>query len=538
MNKIYFSLALLLLSHAVQSMEQQEKKVQNTQNPAAAILQLVVNDEQDKKNSTQTDTTPVKKIKAFDNPDIKAAMKRISFSFSSSNSTVENKKKNKLADNAFSKKPKRRRIEASEDSPLVIDENLFNNFIGETNEGNSTLYEPQKPIYHIGWPVALENNYQNRCFCNAATQAFYNLAPITAFMEKNSDLMSEQKTPLKYYGAFVKALESYHKTPESGTSAYYPALLEWYLTAYKRIWKKKGVSKEPNLWEQQDASELFQQGFYTWFDEMAKTNPSFPVELKNFFKCSFNEEIKLNGNAYFLGTHNEFDSIEVNFPETEKNTDLATLLRTHSQLSGETKYLSFKDNTFIQKDTDWVVDSTNLKWITDKKELDKQFTNYSLTDEKDRCFGVDANNKKLFEKIQSRTCIKNLGDCIVIHLKRFVFGSKRSDLVSVPHDLSLHEFLCDAEKKNKKPEEVTYTLVAAILHSGKSFQSGHYVTLINQLRGNTSGKEQWFLCNDENISAESFDNKSIQEKLAKEGYVLFYMQKDAVAKILAEQKKN
>ena len=115
-----------------------------------------------------------------------------------------------------------------------------------------------------------------------------------------------------------------------------------------------------------------------------------------------------------------------------------------------------------------------------------------------------------------RTCIKEVPDNLILHLKRFDFDmetllrKKLNDHFEFPTELDLAPFL--AENVDKDPSEMNdvakqeYVLSGVLVHSGTA-DSGHYYSYIKSRDESKEGT--WFLFNDSLV--EKFDSTSIPE---------------------------
>lgn len=105
-----------------------------------------------------------------------------------------------------------------------------------------------------------------------------------------------------------------------------------------------------------------------------------------------------------------------------------------------------------------------------------------------------------------RTCLRNLPDNLIFHLKRFDFNlrtmqrSKINDHFSFPAQIDMQpytaDFLMDPSRKST-PD--VFELVGVLVHSGTA-ESGHYYSYIRE-RPSTDGAETWVEFNDDVVTS-------------------------------------
>merc|ERR1712154_164951 len=82
---------------------------------------------------------------------------------------------------------------------------------------------------------------------------------------------------------------------------------------------------------------------------------------------------------------------------------------------------------------------------------------------------------------------------LVVHLKRFEFGSKIDAFVRFGERLEMTRFL--SRETRRRVGGVTYGLYGVVVHSGKYSDCGHYVSFVRTASG------RWYLCNDSIVQA-------------------------------------
>ncbi|KAF1997104.1 hypothetical protein P154DRAFT_298816 [Amniculicola lignicola CBS 123094] len=147
-----------------------------------------------------------------------------------------------------------------------------------------------------------------------------------------------------------------------------------------------------------------------------------------------------------------------------------------------------------------------------------------------------------------RTCLKDVPDNLIFHLKRFDFDlvdmrrAKINDHFEFPNliDVSLYnvEYLSDP---SKPPQEDIFELVGVLVHMGTS-ENGHYYSYIRERPCSSEGKANWVEFNDRDV--DPFDpatiarhafggpyedpNRYTQKTFS--AYMLFYQRKSAIEK--------
>ncbi|KAJ6263233.1 Ubiquitin carboxyl-terminal hydrolase [Drechslerella dactyloides] len=114
-----------------------------------------------------------------------------------------------------------------------------------------------------------------------------------------------------------------------------------------------------------------------------------------------------------------------------------------------------------------------------------------------------------------RTCLKQIPNQVIFHLKRFEFDlrtmnrSKINDAFEFPTRIDLHPYSIDAA--NQSPEDTPKTdefeLVGVLVHSGTA-ETGHYYSYIKDREGKfADGMPLWFEFNDSEVT--TFDPSTI-----------------------------
>ncbi|KAK6341253.1 Ubiquitin carboxyl-terminal hydrolase 34 [Orbilia brochopaga] len=114
-----------------------------------------------------------------------------------------------------------------------------------------------------------------------------------------------------------------------------------------------------------------------------------------------------------------------------------------------------------------------------------------------------------------RTCLKQIPNQVIFHLKRFEFDlrtmnrSKINDAFEFPTRIDLHPYSMDAanQSQDDAPKTDEFELVGVLVHSGTA-ETGHYYSYIKDREGKFSdGMPLWFEFNDSEVT--TFDPSTI-----------------------------
>ncbi|KAF3289638.1 hypothetical protein TWF970_003407 [Orbilia oligospora] len=114
-----------------------------------------------------------------------------------------------------------------------------------------------------------------------------------------------------------------------------------------------------------------------------------------------------------------------------------------------------------------------------------------------------------------RTCLKQIPNQVIFHLKRFEFDlrtmnrSKINDVFEFPTRIDLHPFSIEAINGTQQGDAIKdeFELVGVLVHSGTA-ETGHYYSYIKDREGKTiEGVPMWFEFNDADVSL--FDPSTI-----------------------------
>ena len=100
---------------------------------------------------------------------------------------------------------------------------------------------------------------------------------------------------------------------------------------------------------------------------------------------------------------------------------------------------------------------------------------------------------------------------LILHLKRFEFGSKIDNFVRFDTTLDLTPFMSKYAKYKERGIRITYTLYAVLIHAGRYSNCGHYYCYVR------TASNKWYLCNDQTIQSSS-RSRVLQQN----GYMFFY----------------
>jgi len=148
----------------------------------------------------------------------------------------------------------------------------------------------------------------------------------------------------------------------------------------------------------------------------------------------------------------------------------------------------------------------------------------------------------------SRTCLKDVGDNLIFHLKRFDFDlvelrrAKINDHFDFPTAIDVSQFKIDhiSDPSNSHEEDI-FELVGVLVHQGTS-ENGHYYSYIRERPSPSGSVTQWVEFNDRDVDA--FDHQSIpyhtyggfyddqfpRQQKQFSAYMLFYQRRTAIEK--------
>ncbi|KAK5664214.1 hypothetical protein OQA88_430 [Cercophora sp. LCS_1] len=150
-----------------------------------------------------------------------------------------------------------------------------------------------------------------------------------------------------------------------------------------------------------------------------------------------------------------------------------------------------------------------------------------------------------------RTCLKDIPDNLIFHLKRFEFNlrtlqrSKINDHFTFPTEIDMRPYTFDhLSNENDKSEDV-FELVGILVHSGTA-ETGHYYSYIRE-RPSSSEDPVWLEFNDDIVTSwdpammesscfggsdfrSHFDNSGANDGKTYSAYMLFYQRSTSLAK--------
>jgi ubiquitin carboxyl-terminal hydrolase 34 len=149
---------------------------------------------------------------------------------------------------------------------------------------------------------------------------------------------------------------------------------------------------------------------------------------------------------------------------------------------------------------------------------------------------------------QLRTCLKDVPDNLIFHLKRFDFDllemrrAKINDYFSFPEQIDISAYNIDHLSKPSKPRnEDLFELVGVLIHQGTS-ENGHYYSYIRERPCPSGGMTDWVEFNDRDV--DKFDHRTIPsnayggpfedqfhgQQKPFSAYMLFYQRKVSINK--------
>ncbi|KAF9425635.1 Ubiquitin carboxyl-terminal hydrolase 35 [Podila epigama] len=147
------------------------------------------------------------------------------------------------------------------------------------------------------------------------------------------------------------------------------------------------------------------------------------------------------------------------------------------------------------------------------------------------CGNVSSKKEEFYDLTipLSFTMLDTLPKNLILSLNRFEFDTKRSRRVKVDTPIRLSENIHVRVHDSREAQE--YELYAAVVHSGKSANHGHYYTYVKEQ--GTEGA--WLLYNDTSINLSSFEGmqQAVQNNRADTPYMLFLRQTGRTVAVVA-----
>ena len=167
--------------------------------------------------------------------------------------------------------------------------------------------------------------------------------------------------------------------------------------------------------------------------------------------------------------------------------------------------------------------------------------------EGDNKYKCESCGGKLVDAVK-RTCLKDVPDNLIFHLKRFDFDlvelrrAKINDQFDFPSVLDVSPFKVDHLSDPSKPlQEDIFELVGVLVHQGTS-ENGHYYSYIRERPSCTGTAPPWVEFNDRDVDAfdfstlgyqafgGSYDEQFQRQQKQFSAYMLFYQRRSAIAK--------
>ncbi|KAF1967780.1 hypothetical protein BU23DRAFT_482478 [Bimuria novae-zelandiae CBS 107.79] len=191
--------------------------------------------------------------------------------------------------------------------------------------------------------------------------------------------------------------------------------------------------------------------------------------------------------------------------------------------------------------------------VQGKQNLNESLQSFVEGDvmEGDNKYKCESCGGKLVDAVK-RTCLKDVPDNLIFHLKRFDFDlvelrrAKINDQFEFPSVIDISPFKMDHLSDPSKPcEEDIFELVGVLVHQGTS-ENGHYYSYIRERPSYLGNMHPWVEFNDRDVDAFDFsslgyhtfggaygDQFQRQQKQFS-AYMLFYQRRAAMAKDHAE----
>lgn len=167
--------------------------------------------------------------------------------------------------------------------------------------------------------------------------------------------------------------------------------------------------------------------------------------------------------------------------------------------------------------------------------------------EGDNKYKCESCGGKLVDAVK-RTCLKDVPDNLIFHLKRFDFDlvelrrAKINDQFEFPSLIDVSQFKIDHLSDPSKPcEEDIFELVGVLVHQGTS-ENGHYYSYIRERPSSLGNIQPWVEFNDRDVDAfdpsslgyhaygGSYDEQFQRQQKQFSAYMLFYQRRSAIQK--------
>ncbi|KAL1605199.1 hypothetical protein SLS60_004743 [Paraconiothyrium brasiliense] len=167
--------------------------------------------------------------------------------------------------------------------------------------------------------------------------------------------------------------------------------------------------------------------------------------------------------------------------------------------------------------------------------------------EGDNKYKCESCGGKLVDAVK-RTCLKDVPDNLIFHLKRFDFDlvelrrAKINDQFEFPSLIDVSPFKIDHLSDPSKPhQEDIFELVGVLVHQGTS-ENGHYYSYIRERPSPVADAQPWVEFNDREVDAFDpsslgyhafggfYDEQFQRQQKQFSAYMLFYQRRSAIAK--------
>ncbi|PSN73883.1 ubiquitin C-terminal hydrolase-like protein [Corynespora cassiicola Philippines] len=187
--------------------------------------------------------------------------------------------------------------------------------------------------------------------------------------------------------------------------------------------------------------------------------------------------------------------------------------------------------------------------VKDKKDLQESLQSFVEGDvmEGENKYKCESCGGKFVDAVK-RTCLKEVPDNLIFHLKRFDFDlvemrrSKINDRFEFPSVIDISPYHVDhlSDPSNPRQEDI-FELVGVLVHQGTS-ENGHYYSYIRERPGTADGGSKWVEFNDrdvdpfdpmsipQNAFGGTYENEFSRQYKAFSAYMLFYQRKSSIDK--------
>ena len=219
-----------------------------------------------------------------------------------------------------------------------------------------------------------------------------------------------------------------------------------------------------------DNSNSNTTSFYNLMNAMQFENNDILTSLTKFFTDFTDIATKKKFSLHEQQDPHEFFLLLLEYLQPTQTTNPKWLSRLEFD---ENKTLTCSNPSYTKETNLNKSNHLSLALDTTTKSLDSLLTKYTLLEKLDSNIAADSTHKECPKNNASNQInIQNLGEFVIVHLKRFDQQNKIISNVDIPVSF-------DFGKYTKEKTSKMYNLIAFNAHIGSSVKSGHYVAFLN-----------------------------------------------------------